>query len=146
MTEDLKPEDSVSAAQYNPQTGAIKYIRTGIYRDILAEGEAFVIGSANLHTDYIDLAQSPPAITPRPSMRITQDTSTITADGADTMTLSGLPAPCTVTIGNTVYDVPDGELEWGTLMPATSQIKVESFPYLNWEGEVAAIAGDVQTE
>jgi hypothetical protein len=106
----------------------------------------YIVGDYDIGTNYVNLTQSPPAITPRPSMPITQDRTTITADGDEVMTLSGLPIPCTVRIKGNVYDVPDGVLEWATLMPATYPITVEAFPYLNWEGEVTANASDVQTE
>jgi hypothetical protein len=134
---------------YEPQTGRI--FRTLLIEPHMvelyeAEGETLFQGEGTGGIDYIDLTQSPPVITPRPAMQVTQNTTAITADGSDAMTLSGLPEPCTVTIGDTVYNVSDGALEWATLMPATYQIRVEAFPYLGWEGEVTAIAGDVQAE
>jgi hypothetical protein len=134
---------------YNVTTGRINSTlnieddNTHFYEE---NGETLIKGEGAGFKDYIDLTQSPPAITPRPAMPATQDKLIITADGNDAVTLSGLPEPCTVTIGGAVYDVPDGELEWATLMPTTYRIRVESFPYLNWEGEVTAVAGDIQAE
>jgi hypothetical protein len=111
-----------------------------------ADGETLFQGEGSGFTDYIDLTRSPPAITPRPVMQIAQDKTTIAAGGGDTMTLHGLPVPCRVRIGSAVYEVPDGVLEWATPMPATYHIKVEAFPHLDWEGEVIAVAGNVNPE
>jgi hypothetical protein len=142
----LDLEGNVSAIQYDPQTGRIEAIRTGLYRDIAEEPYAFILGTADYHINYIDLTSSPPAVALRPVMQIAQDKTTITADGADTMTLSGLPALCRVTVGPETYDVPDGVLEWSALMPATYSIKVELFPYLDWASEVTVVASDSQTD
>jgi hypothetical protein len=135
-----KSDDYVTATRYDPNTGEILGQRIGFYRDVLSEPYSFVLGEGDSKTQYIDTTKSPPVIRARPAMAIRQSKTTIIADGVDSMTLSGLPVPCDVTIGNSAYHVEDGELEWGTLMPRVYEIRVNAFPYLEWSTEVTAIA------
>ena len=55
------------------------------------------------------------------------------------MTLSNLPIPCTVRIGDDKYSVTDGVFEFGTLRAGMYSIEVESVPFLPWNGGVRAI-------
>ena len=142
MSED---EACVSAVQYNPKTGMIIGLRYGFYGDIEQENHAFILGEADIIMDYVDVSLSPPVIKRRLEMQITQSKTRILSNGADAMALSSLPIPAQVQINSETYNVPDGELEWGTVMPATYKITVRAFPYLDWEGEVTAVAGDTQT-
>ncbi len=50
--------------------------------------------------------------------------------------LWGLPIPCRVHVDELVYDVDDGELEWTTPVSGTHQVRVEAWPYLDWERPV----------
>jgi hypothetical protein len=134
-------DDYVSATHYDPNTGKILGQRTGFYRDILSEPYSYILGEGDSHTQYVDTTNALLTIRARPHMEAHPDKTTITADGEDTMTLSSLPISCTVTIGGTVYTVPDGVLEWSTLMPGEYPITISAFPYLDWEGKVTAIAG-----
>jgi hypothetical protein len=109
-----------------------------------SEDSPYVLGYFDIDEHYIDLSGEAPEPRLRPAMPVSQDKTAIMADGEDAVALSGLPAPCKATIGSAEYDVEDGKLEWSTLMPATYPIRAEAFPYLDWKGEVAAVAGDVQ--
>jgi hypothetical protein len=142
----VKEDAVLEVTLYNPKNGMILASRYGQQASIDLEGLPCVAGTYDAGTYYIDIAQSPPVAVLRPAPQIAQDKTEIIADGSDTVTLSSLPVPCVVTAGEARYDVPDGELEWATLMPATYRIRVEAFPYLDWESEVTAVAGDVQAD
>lgn len=73
---------------------------------------------------YVDNGQP----TPRPIMAIT-------TTGA---TLTGLPIPATVIIGADRYEVDDGDVELDFPLPGTYRVRVEAWPYQDWETEVTA--------
>ena len=50
--------------------------------------------------------------------------------------LGGLPIPCRVHVDELVYNVPDGELEWTTPVSGSHHVRVEAWPYLDWERPV----------
>jgi hypothetical protein len=77
---------------------------------------------------------SPPTVTARPTLSCTLDKSTITANGLDTATLSGIPSGAAVSVtdqnGTTTYTVNDGTLEITADEPGTITITVTpAFPY-----------------
>jgi hypothetical protein len=86
----------------------------------------------NFMAHYI--AGSPPAVTARPSPACPLDKPTITADGLDTATVSGIPTGASVRVtdsnGATDYTVNDGTLEVTADEPGTITITVTpAFPY-----------------
>ena len=129
---------------YDPKTGRILYSGENIppIIDLLIErGESIILGEGNDSVHYVNIKQSPPVICLRPQQETQCDRTELIADGKDVIVFSGLPVPCTVHIGEHRYKVEDGELEWGTLLPGTYRVRVEAFPYLDWETEVIAVAG-----
>lgn len=129
---------------YNPATGRILYSGENtpeIVALLVERGESIIHGEGNDAAHYVDLKQPQPVIRPRPHQSAAQDKAELVADGKDVVVFSGLPVPCTVHIGEHRYVVEDGELEWGTLLPGTYRVRVEAFPYLDWETEVIAVAG-----
>lgn len=134
----------VIATLYDENTGRISVCHYGEEETVKLNAIYYVLGHYDSETHYIDLSGDNPEPRERPAMPVTQDKTEITADGEDFITLAGLPMPCRVHIGSAEYDVPDGALEWSALMPAAYKIKAEAFPYLDWEGEVRAVASDVQ--
>lgn len=131
---------------YDPETGMILGIRSGQKASLDMEELPYVAGGYQAAEKYVDISRKPPFVRDRPAMAALQDKRTITADGEDFMTLSGLPRPCRVLIDSTEYEVSDGTLEWGTLMPGEYKITVTAWPYHDWEGEVTAVAGDSSTD
>ncbi|MDR1471365.1 MAG: hypothetical protein LBS75_02485 [Synergistaceae bacterium] len=142
----MEDANHMTAALYDQDTSRILALRFGSRQSISLESLPYVAGDWNPDTHYIDLSGDEPTPRECPAMPVSQDKAEITADGEDFMSLAGLPEPCRVRIGSAEYDVPDGALEWSTVMPAAYKIEVEAFPYLTWEGEVRAVEGDVQTE
>jgi hypothetical protein len=130
---------------YDAHTGRIVGYTCGPRSMVLLNETVFVEGNYSPDTHYIDLSGDEPTPRERPAMPVSQDKAEITADGEDFISLAGLPELCRVRIGSAEYDVPDGALEWSTVMPATYKIEIEAFPYRDWEGEVTAIEGGLQT-
>jgi hypothetical protein len=105
-----------------------------------ANGAAIPSGCSELFTDSIThwnthyITGTPPTVTARPTPACTLDKSTITANGTDTATLSGIPTGASVRVtdsnGATDYTVNDGTLEITADEPGTITITVTpAFPY-----------------
>lgn len=102
--------------------------------DVAPEYDVIVDGDALASQQYHYIAGSPPAVTARPTPASTLDKSTITANGTDAATLSGIPAGSSVRVtdsnGTTDYTVNDGTLEITADDPGTITITVTpAFPY-----------------
>lgn len=71
----------------------------------------------------------------RPACPAEIDRTKIAADGAEVVTLSGLPVPATVIVARDglnrarVIAVPDGELVWDTDLPGTYTFTVQGWPW-----------------
>jgi len=52
------------------------------------------------------------------------------------LTLENLPIPAKVIIDGAEYDTDAAEVELDFPLPGTYSLRVESFPYLDWTGEV----------
>ena len=135
--------------EYAPDTGkilSVLYIPDETAEAAIKEFGAHLIKSETdvSMTHYVDLSSIPPVLKPRLSQFTVQDKQEILANGQDELKLSNLPVPCEVSFNQFAYQVDDGELTWTTLMPAIYQIKVEAFPFLDFESEVKAVEGNVQ--
>jgi hypothetical protein len=130
--------------EYDAASGRIIGLHGGPVEALRIDVKYSVPGSYDRNTHYIDLSGPTPEPRARPAMPVTQDKASIGVN--EPMTLAELPVPCRVTIGPATYDVPDGTLEWSSPMPATYKIKVEAFPYLDWEGEVKVVESGVHTD
>lgn len=94
----------------------------------LLESESFPNESASYITG------TPAVITDRPTPACTLDKTSITANGTDTATISGIPTGSAVRVndgnGTTDYTVDDGTLEITADEPGTITITVTpAFPY-----------------
>lgn len=125
---------------YAPSTGMILGVRTGQRESIECEELPYIEGAYSAAEYYVKRDGSLPTMHLRPKQETRQGKGSISADGKDAFVLSGLPVPCVVQIGEHRYEVEDGGLEWSTLMPGTYHIRVEAFPFLDWDAEVIAIA------
>jgi len=76
---------------------------------------------------------------PRPIINTDVSKNVLSADGIDSVVISSLPWPCTVTVDNISYSVQDSIFEFTTNLPGTYKVRVEAFPYLPKEWEVTAI-------
>lgn len=125
---------------YVPDTGMILGTRTGQKASIECDALPYVEGVYSAAEHYVDTKELRPAVRPRPKQETLQSKTSVVADGRDALVLSALPVPCVVQIGENRYEVDDGELEWSTLLPGAYYIRVEAFPYLDWESEVITVA------
>jgi len=75
----------------------------------------------------------------RPLNPATISALTLLADSIDSITISSLPNPCSVTVDDATYEVTDGSFEFSTTMPGAYSVVVESFPYKPTTFEVTAI-------
>jgi len=75
----------------------------------------------------------------RPAMEAVADKAQITADGADTVTITGLPVPCVATIDGTDYSVDDGSLTFATTEPGLHEITIVAWPYLDGVFAIRAV-------
>jgi hypothetical protein len=76
------------------------------------------------------------AVTDKPAMPCTLDKDTILANGIDAAILGNLPNPSIVTVGSQVVEVTDGTLTIRVNYAKDYPVKVESFPYLDWQGVI----------
>ena len=142
----------VDAVIYERTTGEILCVRSGRESDIKYEAElnnaGVIIGTADINKHYVDITGVPFTIRERPVMNIKQSKATIKADGKDTVKITGLPIPCKITFGGIsegarlpeiMYEVTDGRLEWGTLLPQEYPISIEAFPFITWTGRIIAL-------
>lgn len=74
----------------------------------------------------------------RPEFRITVSKTSIIANGVDECLISGLPMPCPVLIDEQEIIVTDGYIQISSDMPATYNVTVRKWPYMDWEVEVIA--------
>ena len=126
---------------YIVYTNAGVILRTGVCpQDSLllqaVESDSYVTeGIANDVTQWVDNG----TVKDKEEFPAIISTLTLEANGLDSVSILGLPTPCTIKIDDNVYEVEDGEFEFTTDLPGTYKIKAESFPYLPKEWEVTAI-------
>lgn len=100
------------------------------YRHNLATAERRECGLAEGHWPggayFMDFTSEPPM----PSSRPTQTTA------LSGLTLSGLPVPCTLWIDHDSYAVDEATVELELPIAGTYRLRVEAWPYLDWEGSV----------
>ena len=79
----------------------------------------------------------------RPDNPATLTSSTIAASGEDTISLTNLPDPCTITYTGPGFELTGeatgGTAEFTTDAAGEHKIKVEAWPYLDWEGTFNAV-------
>jgi len=123
---------------YNTQ-GEI--LRTGYCPDEMVDiqaqvGELVIEGIANDVTQYM----LNDTTTDKSVMSLSTDKITITANGIDASITTGLPNPSYIYINGIrqAIVIIDGVLEFTVNTPGIYKIRIESFPYLDYEFEVTA--------
>jgi len=102
--------------------------------DSTPDGCFFLVGAASSSCEYI----SDNTITPRPIITASISSTILSANAIDSIEISTLPIPCTITIDSETYEVTDGVFEFTVDTPGTYIIKAECFPYQPKEWEVTA--------
>lgn len=102
--------------------------------------------TASPETQYISILDDAAVITERPPLVVEVDTTTLTADGIDSITLTGLPDPCEI-----VIDAPDPLVETTTTAvtgggfiftaddPGVYTVEVHRWPFVPFKIEFTAI-------
>lgn len=82
-------------------------------------------------------------LTKRPPHEVILDKKVLTADGVDSITFSnvtkGTFKAVNTTTNETVSGIIEGTDTFGTTVSGTYKIKIESFPYLDFEATIEAI-------
>jgi len=78
------------------------------------------------------------AVEPRPSMDLSVDKTTITADGTDEATITNIPSGATATCEGESLTIDDGELVFTADTVGTYTITFECWPYLDEEVTINA--------
>ena len=77
-------------------------------------------------------------VIPRPTITATIPSPILSANAIDSIEISTLPNPCTITVNSDTYEVTDGVFEFTVDTPGTYIIKATCFPYQPKEWEVTA--------
>jgi hypothetical protein len=96
-------------------------------------------GPADSQTEYIDVVSEQPV--PRPAWPALPDKTTVTADGVDMVTFSGLPANTHCNMRGAhqeSMDITDGTLELTFDFPGTCVVEFYAFPYQNYSVTINA--------
>jgi hypothetical protein len=91
-------------------------------------------GYPDKNTHYV----SGNTILSRQTITATINKTTLSANAIDSIEISNLPIPCTITVNSNTYEVTDGVFEFTVDTPGTYTIKAECFPYQPKSWEVIA--------
>lgn len=125
--------------KYNPDNGCIDWVIVSDESMLTDDDFPNIAGAYDSNYFFIDITNSRPIAKSRPMQSTRQDKKTITPNGEDVVTLSGLPVPCCVMVDENEYKVDDGLFEWGTRRAGEYALRVVAFPFLDWEGAVTAV-------
>ncbi len=108
-------------------------------QDQKMEGEFLLEGIADLEKDYILNNM----IVPRPIQLTTLDKLTLIADGIDTIMLSNTPSGIFIATNTRTHETITGAINgtdtFSTTITGTYNIRIEAFPYLDFEATIEAI-------
>lgn len=128
--------------QYAARTGRILHRIT--IPDYDTEG--YDLHHSLLHEGVVDAATHyfvAGAPVERPPQKTMVDVTTITANGVETATISGLPAPCRVRVSGPwegdAVEITDGVMSFAAALPGRYTLHVEAFPCLPWEVAIDAL-------
>ena len=101
--------------------------------------ETVIEGICDLNTDYILSG----TVTTRPTQLTTLDKSILTANGVDVITITNAPTGTFTATNTTTRETVSGSISgsdtFSTTVAGTYEIKIESFPYLDFVTTVEAI-------
>lgn len=128
----------MTKTEFNPNTGEIgqQWASSDPEFFILNTNEdrEFLDGEYKRETHYVDISLDPIEVKARPSFTATADKTSITADGADVLTVSGLPEGNTrVAISGpitTSWIEDRNQITLTVNIPGSYQIRFTQFPYL----------------
>jgi len=101
------------------------------------DGESAIDGTADGSSHYVPAG----SLTARPTMPASIDQATISADGVDSSTISGLPVGAEISVNSIIIGVVDesGSFTFTTDAPGAYAVRVSLFPWRDHEGTINAI-------
>lgn len=105
----------------------------------LPEGWKILEIKEDININDIDFYVTQGRIKPKPEMGIVINKTKVKTDGADTLTISNIPAGATIMISGATYTIDDGIAELTFQNPGIYQIRISSPPYKDVTLEVEAI-------
>lgn len=113
----------IEYTEYDPASGRVKWlVATDTTPWQLADGVSAVLGSWDGADYYVVNGQA----VERPTQSTTL-TGTI---------ISNMPIPATLLVDGARIEVDDGKAELELLLSGAYKLRVEAWPYKDWEGEV----------
>ena len=122
-----------------------KIVRVGscqnefLLQQVLNPDELVLSGTANYLTQYVVDG----VVTERPTQSTELDKSTLTANGVDVINITGAPTGTFTATNTTTRETVTGSISgsdtFSTTVAGTYEIKIESFPYLDFVTTVEAI-------
>lgn len=120
--------------------------RTGRILDVVViPDDAYDYNSTLLYDGIVDgethyIVDGEPI--PRPAQATAIDKTEVMADGADVVTITGIPSGATLSVSGPVtvspQQVDDGAAELAFDVPGDYTVRVECFPWLPWESAIHA--------
>lgn len=129
----------MTKTEYNPKTGEIGFewnCSNGSLFDLNTnEDREFIDGALNKDTQYLDITVDPIEVKARPTFSATPDKTELRADGADTLTITGLPEGETKVsifgpISTSWIEVRD-EIAITVNIPGDYKVRFSQFPYID---------------
>lgn len=115
------------------EEGALETVQSGVIdedlNDFRKRGIRFVVLTPT-EDDWL-----PPGETwfvRRPQLAPLVSKIELLADGKDTITIEGLPTPCTILIDTAQVEVTDGKLEFTADVVGQYKLVLNHWPYLEW--------------
>ena len=125
---------------YNNATDRIELVGTTI--ELFETEPGYVMYESTERVDVNQYYHDPVSDTliERPDLTLTVSKSTITADGTDETSISGLPNPTTVAWPDGQEDlVTDGSIEFSVDLEGSYIFRLESFPFKTQEITIEAV-------
>ena len=103
----------------------------------IQDGQSAIDGIADGETHYVQSGEK----IERPTMLVSIDQTTISADGVDPTTMSGLPTGAEISVNNIIIGMVDesGSFIFTTDVPGGYAIRVSLFPWRDYEVTINAI-------
>lgn len=129
-------------AIYKTTTGRILKIGTQSYPlsdDQVKTGESIIPIPERSTNYYVDITPSPHEVKVKEIHPLIANTATILANGVDTLTITGVHNPSTVTWPDgVVTEVTDGSISFTLDLAGSYTVKIEAIPYINEVFDVTA--------
>lgn len=129
----------IAVTKFDPSTGQCfgTLMLPAAQVSALSGCTGLALGAVNSATHYLDPAD-PSRRIERPEMTLTVNKTTIAADGADELVITGIPTGALVTVPGFHGAVDDGTVVYTTAYPGPFRVRVDRFPYRPQEIEVNA--------